>query len=39
MFTVTTTKKTATVTWYIINTMVLVFCLGIKQCNEDKPYR
>ena len=36
MFIATTTKKAATVTWYIINTIVLVFRSGRKQCNEDK---
>ena len=34
MFIATTTKQT----WHIINTIVLVFCLGRKQCNEDKQY-
>ena len=38
MFIATTTKTAATVTWYIINTIVLVFCLGRKQFNEDKQY-
>ena len=36
MFIATTTKKAATVTWYIINTMV--FYVRRKQCNEDKQY-
>ena len=35
---VTTTQKAATITWCIINTIVLLFCLRIKQCNEDKQY-
>ena len=33
-----TTKKAATVTWYIINTLALVFCLRGRQYNEDKQY-
>ena len=36
MFIETTMKNAASVTWYIINTIVLVFCLRGKQCNVDK---
>ena len=25
-------------TWYMLNNIVLVFCLRRKQCNEDKQY-
>ena len=39
MFRATTARKAATVTCYVINTIVLVFCLGRKQCNEDKQYK
>ena len=35
----TTTKKAATETCYIINTIVLVFCLRRKQYNEDKQHK
>ena len=36
MFIATTMKKFATVTWYIINTIVVVFCLIRKQYKEDE---
>ena len=39
MFIATTTRKTATETWYIINTIVLVFYLRRKQYNEDKQHK
>ena len=38
MFIATTTKNAETVTWYIIDTKVLVFYLRRKQRNEDKQY-
>ena len=38
MFIATTKKKAATVTWYIIYTIVLGFCLVRKQYKEDKQY-
>ena len=39
MFIAITTKKAATETWYITNTIVLVFCLRRKQQNEDKQHK
>ena len=38
MFIATTMKKNATVTWYIINTTALVFCIGRKPCGKNNQY-
>ena len=38
MFIETTTNKAATVTWFVINTIVLVFCSRRKRFNEYKQY-
>ena len=38
MLIATTKKKAATETWYIMNTIVLVFCLRRKQYNDDKQH-